>query len=460
MNRPYLSPVFCSKNGILIISTEESRITFGMIQYEDDALKLRIKKIYSEYQCAFIQITSEDFNLKLSQLYSEDHTDDKTPNSGGNKIDDSRNSIIDHITDDAPVINLLNSIFLEAISKKASDIHIESGKDNSQLRFRTDGIMVPVRTVPLERANAVSARLKLLANLNVMENRRPQDGHIDITTETYTLDVRVSINPTIWGESIVLRLLNRSDAPLSVDSLGFSIKHQVQINNILLISSGLVLVTGPTGSGKTTTLAAILKELNKTDIKIISIEDPVEYRIEGITQMQVNEELGLTFETILRRIFRQDPDIIMVGEIRDSETAELAIRAALTGHLVFATLHTNNASDAIYRLQNMGIPPYLVAAVLRTVIAQRLIRKICIACQAKGCSVCAKTGFYGRTAIAEIITITPELSDQISCGVQPEKLRLLLKKADHKTLFDDAKDKVLEGITTDEEVKRELGAPP
>jgi general secretion pathway protein E/type IV pilus assembly protein PilB len=317
--------------------------------------------------------------------------------------------------------------------------------------------LVAVRRITNERAIAVSARLKILANLNVLENRRPQDGHIDVKTDSYSLDVRISIVPTIWGESIVLRLLNRSDSPLSLDSLGFSEQNSACLKNITALTSGLILVTGPTGSGKTTTMAALLKELDIKSAKIISIEDPVEYRIPGITQIQVHEELGLTFDALLRRIFRQDPDVIMIGEIRDIETAELAIRAALTGHLVFATLHTNNAVEAASRLQNMGIPAYMAAAVLRMVIAQRLVRKVCPECGASGCGHCAYTGFRGRTVIAEFIPVDTALSDMISGGAVAEQLRRYLQNKKFRTLFDDADEKAASGITTEKEIRRELG---
>ncbi|MDR1506808.1 MAG: GspE/PulE family protein [Treponema sp.] len=434
---------------------EGRTLFFGMLHGSDTVLKTRIKKTYPENHCAFKELLPDEFNLKLSQLYAEETLYETT----GNSMDtgDNRASIIDHIADDAPVVNLLNSIFLEALSKRASDIHIESGRAESIIRYRIDGLLIESGTITRDRAIAVSARLKILANLNVLENRRPQDGHIDVETDAYSLDVRISIIPTIWGESIVLRLLARSDLPFTLDSLGFSGKYKKHLDDILRASSGLVLVTGPTGSGKTTTLAAILKELNIKSTKIISIEDPVEYRLEGITQIQVSEELELTFDALLRRIFRQDPDIIMIGEIRDIETAELAVRAALTGHLVFATLHTNNALEAVYRLQNMGIPPYMVSAVLRTVIAQRLIRKICPVCNTKGCVECSHTGYVGRTALAEFIPVTVELSDLIAGGTHIEKLRMYLQKKKFRTLYDDADEKAASGITTKAEIQRELG---
>jgi general secretion pathway protein E/type IV pilus assembly protein PilB len=451
---PALTPAFCAANGIIVTRFEGNSIFFGMLNTGDTVLKRRVLKAYSEYQCVFQEIETDVFNLKLTQIYSDEQAQEPGSLTAAR---DNRESIIDKIADDAPVVNLLNSIFLEAISKRASDIHIESGADETNIRYRIDGLLVTVKTITQERAIAVSARLKILANLNVLENRRPQDGHIDVRTNSYSLDVRISIIPAIWGESIVLRLLNRSDALLSLDSLGFSRSHSVHLQNVLNITSGLILVTGPTGSGKTTTLAAILKELNINITKIISIEDPVEYRIPGITQIQVNEELGLGFDSLLRRIFRQDPDIIMIGEIRDIETAELAIRAALTGHLVFATLHTNNAIEAVYRLQNMGIPSYMVAAVLRMVIAQRLIRKTCPECKNSGCIHCSHSGFRERTAIAEFIPVDVNLSDLISAGVTVDKLRSHLQTRLFKTIYEDAEEKAASGITTELEIKRERG---
>jgi type II secretory ATPase GspE/PulE/Tfp pilus assembly ATPase PilB-like protein len=254
-----------------------------------------------------------------------------------------------------------------------------------------------------------------------------------------------------------LRLLNRSDSPFSLDSLGFSAGYLSHLRSILAVTSGLILVTGPTGSGKTTTLAALLKELDIKSTKIISIEDPVEYRIPGIIQIQVNEELGLSFDALLRRIFRQDPDVIMIGEIRDIETAELAVRAALTGHLVFATLHTNNSIEAVYRLQNMGIPPYMVAAVLKVIIAQRLIRKVCPSCKSEGCGCCSNTGYMGRTAVAEFIQVDLKLQDMIAGGIVIEQFRTHLQNIHFKTLYDDAEEKISSGLTTEAEIKRELG---
>jgi type II secretory ATPase GspE/PulE/Tfp pilus assembly ATPase PilB-like protein len=454
VNPPFLSPIFCAKNKIVITGYSSTRLDLGMLDLSDTVLKARIEKTFSNYQCCFSKIDGETFNITLSRLSSE-----YKPISldDGEKLPDGFISEIDRIADDAPVINLLNNIFLEGLSRKASDIHIESGRDGAQIRFRIDGLLLPFRAIPLDRAEAVSARLKLLAHLNVLETRRPQDGHIDLKAEKRSIDVRISVVPTICGESIALRLLNSSDMRLSLDSLGFSTEQMETLRRILSQVSGLTLVTGPTGSGKTTTLAAILDQLNTAERKIISLEDPVEYRIAGITQIPVNEELGLTFDTLLRRVFRQDPDIIMIGEIRDGETAELAVRAALTGHIVFATLHTTDAVEAVFRLQNMGIPAFMTAAVLRAVIAQRLVRRVCGKCRTAGCGACSMTGYSGRVVISEIVEITRELASDIADGLKPEMLRKLLLNKGNKTFFDDAKEKIAHGITTDVEVRRELG---
>ena len=453
MNSKILNPAFCAANKIITTGTEGKSKYFGLVDINDSVLKSRIKKTFPEYQCVFSKMDQEIFNLKLSQLFSEETADVTIPRDSQYPEENQ----IDRITDDAPAINLLNSIFLEALSKRASDIHIETGPADSSVRYRIDGLLETAKTITAGQAAAVSARLKVLANLNVLENRRPQDGHLDIRTNEYSLDVRISIVPGIWGESLVLRLLNRSNVPLDLDVLGFTGSNMGHIKNLLTISSGLVLVTGPTGSGKTTTLAAILDELKIRKSKIISIEDPVEYRINGITQIQVNEELELTFDSILRRIFRQDPDIIMIGEIRDIQTAELAVRAALTGHLVFATLHTNNAAEAIYRMQDMGIPAYMTAAVLKMIITQRLIRKICKQCGNKGCVQCSGTGFYGRTVIAEIISVNEEIREIISANSKNQTLQSYLLNNNHKTLWDDAMEKIAGGITAMQEIQRELG---
>jgi len=459
MNSIQLSSAFCSHNGVVILDDNTDITRIGMLRVSDNVLKKRIQKSYPDRKFHFESIDTETFNLKISRFFSA-NTDITVASTIENRKDHDRSykdSDIDRLDEDAPLINLLNSIFLEAIARRASDIHIEGEQVYARIRFRIDGLLVNILKIPCDRAVALSSRLKLLSNLNVLENRKPQDGRIDIVSGGNALDVRISISPTVCGESIVLRLLNRSDRPLTLGDLGFCETHLRNIKEILQVSSGLVLVTGPTGSGKTTTLAAILRELNKEGTKIISIEDPVEYRIEGVTQVQINEELGLTFDALLRRVFRQDPDIIMIGEIRDIQTAELAIRAALTGHLVFATLHTNSAIDTIIRLQDMGIPPYLVASTLRAVIGQRLVRRICLECVGKGCTKCNSTGYRGRIVIAEIAQITKELSGKISENSSSTELEKVFMKNKYLSIREDAENKINLSLTTREEVFSELG---
>ena len=457
MNSMTLSPAFCAHNGVVFYVTGDKQATIGMLDVDDMVLRTRIEKSYPGFSIKFESIDSDSYRLQLSRLFSEDKPQKRILDDTQNIQDSATKITIDQIENDAPLINFLNSVFLEAVSKNASDIHIETETIDAQIRFRIDGMLVLVNRISQDKAASVSARLKLLANLNVMELRRPQDGRIDIFSGGFSLDARISITPTVHGESIVLRLLNRTDKPLSLNKLGFTDAHLESITNILGLSSGLILVTGPTGSGKTTTLAAMLRVLNNTNIKIVSIEDPVEYKIEGITQIQTNEELGLTFDTILRRIFRQDPDIIMIGEIRDVQTAELAIRAAMTGHLVFATLHTNNAIESIARMENMGIPSYLIGSVLRSIIGQRLLRRICTSCMGKGCVSCSKTGYSGRIVIAEIVEIDNRIAERIIDNVKTSELIAFIREQKILSMQEDAIEKVHLKITSTEEIKRELG---
>jgi type II secretory ATPase GspE/PulE/Tfp pilus assembly ATPase PilB-like protein len=451
-----LSSAFCLHNGVVILQDDPTCSRIGLLDVNDRQLRQRIEKSFPDARIDFESVDQETFSLNLSRYFSQDESE-KSPFNPEQKSELFNDSDIDRVEEDAPIVNLLNSIFLEAIARRASDVHIEFEQNCARVRFRIDGALVRILQIPSDRATALSARLKLLANLNVLENRRPQDGRMDIANGGNILDIRVSFTPTIHGESIVLRLLNRGERPLTLDEIGFCEDQLTVVNRLVEVGSGLILVTGPTGSGKTTTLASILSKIRNEDIKIISIEDPVEYRIDGISQIQINEELGLTFDSLLRRVFRQDPDIIMIGEIRDVETAELAVRASLTGHLVFATLHTNSAVEAIVRLRDMGIPPYLLASVLRGVLAQRLVRKFCEPCAGAGCSRCSGTGFFGRTIIAEILPVTDEFSDLISrCGTKQDMVAFL-RNRNFISLRDDAKNKIDRHIIPESEAYAELG---
>jgi len=375
---------------------------------------------------------------------------------------------------------MLNSLFLKAVRSDASDIHFEPFSDRVVVRFRLDGVLHEVSTIPLNAYPQVVSRIKIISKLNVAEKRLPQDGRIKVKIGEKKLDMRVSTLPTVFGERVVIRLLDRSDTLLTLEELGFEPDDLEKYERIIRKPHGLVLVTGPTGSGKSTTLYASLLKLKTPRKNIITIEDPVEYQIDGISQIQVNPKIDLTFANGLRSILRQDPDIVMVGEIRDLETAEIAIHASMTGHLVLSTLHTNDAPSAVARLVDMGVEPFLVASSLEGVIAQRLVRKICESCKkeyiprddeveeinrymgrelkigklykGEGCDNCLGTGFKGRIAIYEIMEIDEEMRAVIS--KQPESMAVKEKALEKgmRTLIQDGLLKVVKGVTTVEEV--------
>ena len=371
--------------------------------------------------------------------------------------------------DDPPVIKFVNLLLVQAIEKRASDIHLEPTEKACSLRFRIDGILNPASAPPVTMFPGIVSRIKILSGLDIAERRRPQDGRCEVKIGQKILDLRISTFPTVFGEKVVIRVLDRSSLVPNLQELGMEEKQREKFQNALKKPYGIILITGPTGSGKTTTLYAALSQLNSPKTNIVTLEDPVEYRLEGINQAQVRPEIGLTFANYLRHVLRQDPNIIMVGEIRDFETAEIAIRAALTGHLVLSTIHTNDSISTITRLIDMGVAPYLLAPSLHMVVAQRLIRKLCPECkepaapsnllpagteiyQAKGCHFCNGNGYWGRIGIFEILEITPRLKElftqKTSYGTWQEEA----KKEGMKSLFDVALSKTAEGITSLEEV--------
>jgi len=384
------------------------------------------------------------------------------------------------LTDEAPITKLVNLIFAQAVRDEASDIHIEPDEHVLRIRFRIDGVLYEVPSPPKHLKAAITSRIKVMSNLNIAETRKPQDGHIRMRVEGNNIDVRVSILPTVFGENVVLRILNPQSIAIGLEQLGFSEAVLKKFKEIIFRPHGLLLNTGPTGSGKTTTLYAALQTVNSLDKNIITVEDPVEYRLKLIRQVQVNRKIGVTFANGLRSILRQDPDIIMIGEIRDVETAEIAIQAALTGHFVFSTLHTNDATGAAPRMIHMGVEPFLVAAALEGIMAQRLVRKICPECKesydpdplllkqfgldpgikfhrGKGCEYCRGTGYKGRIAILELIDVTSEIRHLILKKASVEELKKQAQKDGAVFMKDDALDKVLSGITTVEEMSRATG---
>ncbi len=389
---------------------------------------------------------------------------------------------LEKASEEAPVIKLVNSVLNDAIKKGASDIHVEPYEKAFRIRFRIDGMLYEIMKPPISLKNAIASRLKIMSKLDIAERRRPQDGRIKIRyADGKDIDFRVSVLPTLFGEKIVLRLLDKSNLQLDMTKLGFNEKQLKDFKDAVHKPYGMVLVTGPTGSGKTTTLYSALSELNQISKNVSTAEDPVEYNIPGVNQVQMHEEIGLNFAASLRSFLRQDPNIIMVGEIRDYETAEIAVKAALTGHLVLSTIHTNDAPSTINRLLNMGIEPFLVASSVHAILAQRLMRKICDKCKeeidiekkfltdigmseaeakttktykGKGCNNCSNTGYKGRIAVYEILTIAEEIRELILAGASANEIKKEAIRLGMMTMRQSAIDLLKKGLTTIDEVVR------
>lgn len=416
----------------------------------------------------------------LDQMVGELDVDNVDYTSGA---DDSVNVVdLENQAGEAPVVKLCNAILLSAIKKKTSDIHIEPYEKSFRVRFRIDGMLQEEMRPPLKLRNAITSRLKIMASLDIAERRLPQDGRIKLKIGgNREMDFRVSVLPTLFGEKIVLRLLDKSSLQLDMTKLGFDHKPLADFKASIKKPYGMVLVTGPTGSGKTTTLYSALSELNTTDRNISTAEDPVEYNLHGINQVQMHEDIGLNFAAALRSFLRQDPNIVMVGEIRDFETAEIAVKAALTGHLVLSTLHTNDAPSTVSRLLNMGIEPFLVTASVNLVVAQRLARRICEGCKqttekhpdallklgmtddqvhaavihkGRGCQICNNTGYKGRVALYEAMPFTDPLKELVLQGASAAEIKAEMIRGGTQSLRMAGIAKILEGFTTPEEVLR------
>ena len=384
------------------------------------------------------------------------------------------------ITDEeSPIVRLVNQIIANGVALRASDIHFDPQETDFKVRYRVDGVLKTERSLPKHMQGMVTARVKILGNLNITENRIPQDGRIKTTVNYRPVDIRLSTLPTVYGEKIVMRILDLANAATEISQIGFSKRNEQLFRKMIEHPNGIVLITGPTGSGKSSTLYAALTELNTEDVNIITVEDPVEYRMSGVNQIQVKEEVGLTFAAGLRSILRQDPDIVMIGEIRDLETAQIAIRASLTGHLVLSTLHTNSAIESISRLDDMGIEPFLISSSLVGTMAQRLVRRVCRDCsqdvelterereifaengltvdkvrRGRGCTACSNTGYRGRLAIHEILPVDRKLKELILNRSSAQVIRDYMREQGHLTLLQDGLLKVIEGVTTTEEVLR------
>ena len=384
--------------------------------------------------------------------------------------------------EDAPIIKLVNLLITQAANDRASDIHIEPGEKDLRVRYRIDGVLHEVMKPPKSVQSGITSRLKIMAEINIAEKRIPQDGRIGIVVQGRQLDLRVATLPTVHGEKIVMRILDKTAVMLQLQDLGFTSENQTRFAESYRKPYGAILVTGPTGSGKSTTLYATLNVLNREDVNIITVEDPVEYRLPGVNQVQTNPKAGLTFASALRSILRSDPDIVLIGEIRDRETAQIAVEAALTGHLVLSTLHTNDAPSALTRLVEMGIEPFLVASALDAVVAQRLARKLCERCKieysptaeelkaaqfpfdphqplptlhkAVGCPACGNTGYKGRLAVHEIMTVTEDIERMVAEKASSEDIGKVAITQGMKTLREDGMTKVAQGVTSIEEILR------
>ena len=394
---------------------------------------------------------------------------------------------LEAISKEAPIIQLVNILIVQGVKDRASDIHIEPNERGLLIRFRIDGILHDIRTLPSKIKSAIISRVKILAKMDIAERRLPQDGRFQVKFGAREVDLRVSTIPTVFGEKVVLRLLDKSKGLIKLNKLGFMSKQLTEFESMISKSYGIILLTGPTGSGKTTTLYAALNKVNSKDVNIITVEDPVEYKLDRINQIQVRTKINLTFANTLRSILRQDPDIIMVGEIRDTDTAQIAVQAALTGHLVFSTLHTNDAASALTRLIDMEIEPFLISSSVLGVIAQRLVRVICEKCKEEyvpgedvlrglnieekirnnkdkftlfrgtGCAFCKNTGYYGRTSIYELIVLDEEIKSLIVSKASSNVIKDVALKKGMKTLKDSGLKKAIQGITTIGEVLRVAG---
>ena len=431
--------------------------------------------------------TRSQLNTYLDKAYNQGGDASEVANTAASDFDDIEENLasLQAVVDDAPIVRYVNLLILQALNERASDIHVEPTAENLRIRYRIDGVLHDISTAPRNISGAVTTRLKVMADMNIAEHRIPQDGRISLTVGSRQIDLRMATLPTIYGEKVVMRVLDKSNVVLGFEDLGFDTDLMETYRTVYAKPYGTILVTGPTGSGKTTTLYATLSALNFPDRNIITVEDPVELRIKGINQVQLNVKAGLTFASALRSILRADPDILLVGEIRDRETALISVEAALTGHLVLATLHTNDAASTPMRLVEMGLEPYLVTSALSGVVAQRLTRRLCVHCRepfepteaevvaagwrpdevfastphpvlyrAVGCPACSKTGYRGRKALVELLVVTDEVEHMIIEGGTADDIHKLAVEQGMVTLRQSGLRKALEGETTLEEVLR------
>jgi type II secretory ATPase GspE/PulE/Tfp pilus assembly ATPase PilB-like protein len=477
LDRP-VKPVLCTPEEI----REALRAYYGLSETTVETMLSTVSSASTMSTLSTMSnLSSQDSSLSSASSMSASDISLKSISVGNVELEgDASISGIDEDDDDSPVVRYVHNLIYDAFRLRASDIHVEPGKRDVKVRYRIDGVLHQMPLPPKRAQASIISRLKILAGMDIAERRVPQDGRIKLTLGGKMVDLRVSALPSSYGESMVMRILDKSGLMLGLGQLGLTPEDQRIWEKLLGHTTGVVLVTGPTGSGKTTTLYASLHTLNKPETKLITVEDPVEYQLSGINQVQVQHEIGWDFARALRAIFRQDPDIVMVGEIRDVETAEIAVKAALTGHLVFSTLHTNDSASAFIRLIDIGIKPYLVAAGIKAVLGQRLVRTICTTCKepykptedeldslgisgvdpnvelfkGTGCENCNHTGYSGRLGAYELLLTTDEIRRMIMEGKSASALRRAARLSGMATMREDAWKKALRGITTIEEVNK------
>jgi general secretion pathway protein E len=458
-----LAPDFLSRAQAVPLKDAPDGLVLAMADPTDEYTLKAVRLATGGAVLPWAAVPSE-LNAAIARLYGNGHAANGVGSAAGAAREDVRR--LADLASEEPAIRYVNGLIAEAASQRASDIHIEASADRVVQRLRVDGLLRDIAPPPAGLHDNIVSRLKVMAGLNIAEKRLPQDGRFRIVVEGREIDLRISIVPTLHGESVVLRLLDRARAPLDLAELGYSPVLRQQLESLLALPSGMLLVTGPTGSGKSTTLYGALQLLNTRDRKILTVEDPVEYQLPGINQIPVNPAIGLSFANLLRSLLRQDPDIMLVGEIRDLETARIAAQASLTGHLLLSTVHTNDAVGTITRLVDMGLEDYLVAAVLKGVVAQRLVRCLCPACRERrdgmwhpvGCEACAGIGYRGRTTIAELLVFDEAFARLVIQRAGTEELRAVALAGGMVELRDDGLAKAEAGITSRDEVMRVTGA--
>lgn len=450
--RPNLNIGFLRRERILPLRLEGDEILCAVVD-PGNVDAVHGLEFATRRTAAPVVVTISDFNRLLQDHFSEDIGADE-----GDPLDVSADAErLRDLASAAPTVRLVNLLVNTAVEAKASDVHIEPGQRDADIRLRVDGSLRHERSISISQALALVSRIKVLADLDIAERRRPQDGRFSLPVAGRSIDLRVSVVPGQFGEGVVIRLLDPAASLQELEQLGYPSGVTDIARTALTKPHGLILVTGPTGSGKTTSLYAFLRQLIDGERKILTIEDPIEYRLPGIAQSQTNQAIGVTFASALRAFLRHDPDVVMVGEIRDPETARTAVQAAMTGHLVLSTLHTNDAPSAVLRLLDMGVEDYLLASTLVAVVGQRLVRRHCSECAGAGCKACGNTGYNGREALSEAFLVDDEVRSAMRGGTSVGSLRDLLIAQGFRTMAQDAEDKLSAGLTSEVEIERALG---